>query len=116
MKRYRLTARAQMHGEVREPGYVFTLSDGEKGPHRTVSARPGVNIADHLGAESAVVDEPLYEELSEEQDQAVTEAEAKALDEADAHAAACAARDAELAKAAEPPADPEVDGERKPTE
>jgi hypothetical protein len=101
MTRYRLTARAQMHGEVREPGYVFTLADGEKGPHRTVSARPGVNIADHIGADSAMVDEPLYEELSEEHDQAVAEAEAKALDEADAHAAACAARDEEQAKAEE---------------
>lgn len=99
MKRYRLTARAQMHGEVREPGYIFTLADGETGPHRTVSAREGVNIVDHLGSESQMVDEPLYVELSEEHDQAVSEAEAKVLDEADAHAAACAARDAEQANA-----------------
>jgi hypothetical protein len=37
-KRYRLLARAQVDGEVREPGYVFTLKDGERGPHRTVVA------------------------------------------------------------------------------
>lgn len=37
-KQYRLLARAQMHGEVREPGYVFTLAEGERGPHRTVVA------------------------------------------------------------------------------
>ena len=23
-----------MHGEVREPGYVFTLAGGERGPHQ----------------------------------------------------------------------------------
>lgn len=34
----RLLARAQMHGEVREPGYVFTLAEGERGPHKTVVA------------------------------------------------------------------------------
>lgn len=37
-KRYRLLVRAQMHGAVQEPGYVFTLADGERGPHRTVVA------------------------------------------------------------------------------
>jgi hypothetical protein len=35
-KRYRLLARAQMHGAIREPGYIFTLAEGELGPHRTV--------------------------------------------------------------------------------
>lgn len=34
-KRYALTARAVIHGQVQEPGYVFTLEDGEKGPHKT---------------------------------------------------------------------------------
>ncbi|WP_439392331.1 hypothetical protein ACRQ5Q_22305 [Bradyrhizobium sp. PMVTL-01] len=100
-KRYRLIARAQMHGEVREPGYVFTLEEGEQGPHRTVSARPDVNIADHLGQREKLVDEPLYVEISEEHNQALDEAEAKAAEQADAHAEACAARDAEQAKAAE---------------
>lgn len=33
-KRYRLLGRAQMHGEIREPGYEFTLADGERGPYR----------------------------------------------------------------------------------
>jgi len=28
----RLRARAQMHGEIREPGYVFHLDDHEIGP------------------------------------------------------------------------------------
>jgi hypothetical protein len=37
-KRYRLLARAQIDGEVREPGYVFTLADGERGPHKTMVA------------------------------------------------------------------------------
>ena len=35
---YRLLARAQMHGEVRQPGYVFTLAEGERGPHKTAVA------------------------------------------------------------------------------
>jgi hypothetical protein len=35
-KQYRLLARAQIDGEVREPGYVFTLADGELGPHKTM--------------------------------------------------------------------------------
>jgi hypothetical protein len=34
--RCRLLARAQIDGEVRHPGYVFTLADGERGPCRTV--------------------------------------------------------------------------------
>jgi hypothetical protein len=37
-KQYRLLVRAQMHGAVQEPGYVFTLAEGERGPHRTVVA------------------------------------------------------------------------------
>ena len=37
-KRYRLLARAQIDGEVREPGYLFTLADGELGPHRALIA------------------------------------------------------------------------------
>lgn len=98
MKRYRLTARAQMHGEVREPGYVFTLGEGEVGPHRTVSARAGVNIADHLGAEAQVVDEPLYRPLTDEENAAIDGVEAKAVEEADAHAEACAERDARQAE------------------
>lgn len=35
-KLYRLLARAQLDGEVREPGYVFTLKAGERGPHRAM--------------------------------------------------------------------------------
>jgi hypothetical protein len=83
-KRYRLTARAQFHGEVRDPGYVFTLEDGERGPHRTVSAaNPGAQIADHIGGETGMVDEPLYVEISDEHNAAIEEAEQKKLDEAD---------------------------------
>jgi hypothetical protein len=37
-KRYRLKTRALMHGAVQEPGYIFTLKDGERGPCRTVVA------------------------------------------------------------------------------
>jgi hypothetical protein len=35
-KQYRLLARAQIDGAVREPGYVFTLKDGERGPYKTI--------------------------------------------------------------------------------
>lgn len=63
-KRYRLLARAQFQGAVREPGYEFTLADGEKGPHRTVVAsNHGASIADHKGSE--LKDEPLYAEVAE---------------------------------------------------
>lgn len=65
-KRYRLLARAQMHGAVREPGYVFTLPDGELGPHRTVLAsHHGAQITDHINATQELKDEPLYEEFVE---------------------------------------------------
>lgn len=101
MTRFRLTARAQMHGELREPGYVFTLAEGQVGPHRTVSASPGVNIADHIGAESTMVDEPLYRPLSDEENAALDALEAETIAAADAHAEACAARDAEQARLAE---------------
>lgn len=101
MTRYRLTARAQMDGELREPGYVFTLAEGEVGPHRTVSAHAGANIADHLGVTSSVVDERLYRELSDEENAAIDAIEAKTIEEADAHAKACADRDAEQARVAE---------------
>jgi hypothetical protein len=33
-KRYRLLAHAQLDGEVRQAGYVFTLAEGERGPHK----------------------------------------------------------------------------------
>jgi hypothetical protein len=62
-KRYRLLTRAQMHGAVREPGYVFTLAEGELGPHRTVVAsNHGAQITDHMDAKQDLVDVPLYEE------------------------------------------------------
>jgi hypothetical protein len=38
MKRYRLLAKAQIDGEVRPAGYVFTPADGERGPHKTMVA------------------------------------------------------------------------------
>jgi hypothetical protein len=81
-KRYRLLARAQMHGAVREPGYIFTLAEGEIGPHRTVvstnlggmawrkfsepellppEARPL-----HTAADDPMRDEPLFEEIAED--------------------------------------------------
>lgn len=34
----KLLAKAQIHGEVRSPGYIFTLDDGERGPHKTRGA------------------------------------------------------------------------------
>lgn len=87
-KRYRLTTRAQMHGEVREPGYIFALAEGEVGPHRTVSPRPDVNIADHLGGANQLTDEPMYVELSEHENATLDEMEGKRIAEADAHAEA----------------------------
>lgn len=54
-KRYRLLARAQIDGEVRDSGYIFTLADGVRGPMRAV----GMN-----GPEQR--DEKLYEEVDEE--------------------------------------------------
>lgn len=114
-KRYRLTARAQMDGELRDPGYVFTLPDGVKGPHRTVSAQRGENIADHLGGFPKLVDEPLYRELSDDENAVIDQHEAAAIAAADAHAQSCAARDAEQAApegvATNAPGDEDVGGE-----
>jgi hypothetical protein len=63
-KRYRLLARAQIDGEVRDPGYVFTLADGQSGPQRTVVAsQHGAQIVDHIASEQQLVDQPLYEEI-----------------------------------------------------
>lgn len=67
--RNRLTARAQMHGEVREPGYIFTLEDGVLGPHKTVPrASIDSQIVDHLGQTGDLIDLPLYEQIADEQD------------------------------------------------
>ena len=77
-QRYRLLARAQVDGEVREPGYVFTLADGVRGPHRTVVASNAGGMAWRqakeltpadagwpagwiLPDEPMMRDEPLYE-------------------------------------------------------
>lgn len=51
-KRYRLTARAQMDGMVRDPGYEFSLEDGQKGPMRTERIAGGKDA-----------DVPLYVEV-----------------------------------------------------
>ena len=73
-KRYRLKTRAQMHGAVREPGYVFTLKDGELGPHRTVVAsNHGAQITDHMNAQQDLVDQPLYEEIKEAEENPPTD-------------------------------------------
>jgi hypothetical protein len=50
-KRYRLTARAEMFGAICDPGFEFTLPEGEIGPHRTVGA--------------GLVDVPLYVEVTD---------------------------------------------------
>lgn len=86
-KHYRLTTRAQMHGEIREVGYLFTLAEGEKGPHKSVSAAsPEAQIADHIGGAGELRDVPLYRELSDEEERAIEDAEAAQIAEADAHA------------------------------
>jgi hypothetical protein len=76
-KLYRLLARAQMHGAVREPGYTFTLAEGERGPHRTIVgtntggtawrefSEPGARRWSHA-EDDPVRDEPLYEEVKDE--------------------------------------------------
>ena len=90
-KHYRLTTRAQLHGEVRDPGYIFTLAEGELGPMRSVSAgSPEAQIADHIGGESGLKDVPMYVALSEEEEGAIEEREAEIIREADEHAAASA--------------------------
>jgi hypothetical protein len=77
MTQYRLLARAEMHGAIREPGYVFTLAEGEIGPHRTVVASDhGAQITDHMNATQDMVDVPLYEEIKEPEPVVETEAEA----------------------------------------
>jgi hypothetical protein len=85
LRRYRLLVRAQMDGEVREPGYVFTLAEGERGPHKTmvasndggmawrrhqpphelksIPAGYGWSMPDEYTP--AMRDEPLYEEVKE---------------------------------------------------
>ena len=61
-QRCRLLQRAQMHGEVREPGYVFTLQPGEIGPHKTVcAANHGAQIVDYINQAGGLKDVPLYE-------------------------------------------------------
>ena len=66
VKRYRLLTKAQIHGAVREPGYVFTLAEGERGPHRTVVAsNHGAQITDHINTAQELRDVPLYEEYHE---------------------------------------------------
>lgn len=71
-QRYRLLARAFMDGALRDPGYVFTLAEGETGPHRTVEH--GTDQVD-LDPNSegygntkpgALRDVPLYEEIRDD--------------------------------------------------
>jgi hypothetical protein len=107
-KYFRLTARAQMHGEVREPGYVFTLADGETGPTKTVpEGSRDAQITDHIGGSGGLVEVPLYVEVSAEQQAAIEQAEAKKIAEADAHAEASQAAPA----APEPEAAVVVEGD-----
>jgi hypothetical protein len=84
-KRYRLLARAQMDGAVRDPGYVFTLAEGARGPHRTVVASNAGGMAWRQAKEltpadtgwpagwampdehePTMRDEPLFEEIKED--------------------------------------------------
>ena len=78
MTLYRLLARAEMHGAIRDPGYQFTLADGELGPHRSVVAsNHGAQITDHMNVEAGLVDVPLYEEVKDDpltpQDESIAE-------------------------------------------
>jgi hypothetical protein len=80
-KRYRLLARAQLDGEVRQPGYLFTLAEGARGPHRTIVASNAGGMAWrhfsepellppearrwHEDKDDPMRDEPLFEEIKE---------------------------------------------------
>jgi hypothetical protein len=75
-KRYRLLARAQVDGEVREPGYVFMLAEGERGPHKAMVATNTGGVAWrhfsepdtrrwHAAKDDAMRDEPLFVEVCE---------------------------------------------------
>lgn len=65
-KRYRLTARAEMFGAIRDPGFEFTLAPGELGPHTAVVAsNHGAQITEHMGVEQKLVDMPLYVEVTD---------------------------------------------------
>jgi len=67
-RKYRLTHRAQMHGEVREPGYVFELSydvpgqPDELGPHKSIiTGHERIDVNDDSTRKQPVaVDVPLY--------------------------------------------------------
>lgn len=72
-QQYRLLARAELNGALRDPGYVFELAtdaDGKEipGPHRSVVAsNHGAQIADHIGADNnGLVDVPLYEAIKDD--------------------------------------------------
>lgn len=81
-QRCRLLARAEIDGAIREPGYVFTLADGERGPHRArLPVHPSINashIAGHDRPPREGADEPLYVVLP--QDEPATAAEEAAQD------------------------------------
>lgn len=76
MKRYRLLARAEIDGAVREPGYIFTLPKGPDGkeilgPHRTVEHsvdrldfRDGSAVNNRV--QGKMRDVPLYEEVPDD--------------------------------------------------
>lgn len=64
MKKYRLLAKAQIDGEIREPGYVFTLPDGVLGPHKTVIVKHDLHDAiEGVRILGKYEDTPLYEEI-----------------------------------------------------
>lgn len=74
MKRYRLTARAQLNGVLCEPGHIFTLADGELGPHKAMQKTPDLHAASidavtdgpFKGAFAPTyIDVPLYEEVDD---------------------------------------------------
>lgn len=70
--RLRLKTKFVYQGRVYQPGEIVDLPDGVRGPHRAVTRTPdaidfksrGSDHANHLISE--VVDEPLYEELPDE--------------------------------------------------
>ncbi len=70
-RRCQLTARAQIDGAIRDPGYIFTLGDDERGPHKAVRpVHPSIHsshVAGHDHPPSEGADEPLFVELPDEE-------------------------------------------------
>lgn len=81
MPRYRLLTTAQIDGAVREPGYIFTLADGVRPPHRShVADSGGAHAADGLST-PRLRDVALAVEIDEEHEQRLADLHARHAEE-----------------------------------